>query len=257
MTAIRIKDERNTLNHKELIIDFAETFSVWDNVIFVEVKMGSTHLEGGVPIPDLFVMKKSFTKPNIRIYDIKATTSDLMGDIRDNKFEKYLPYCDRFYFACGPDVKVNKEDVKRHKVGLVKRGKNGWRTIVSAPRNDRKPLDEWIFLSLLMYMERMWPPHQSRAEKEKEVLAKHELFHLSRSANKYLADKAHELEEKERRIKRVERNTREEILKEFAEKLECEYIWKVSFNEIYKNRVIDPIVKKFKDDLESLIASGS
>jgi hypothetical protein len=49
------------------------------------------------PQADLIVIANYY---NIEIYEVKATRADFLSDIRTKKWEKYLNYCHRFYFAC-------------------------------------------------------------------------------------------------------------------------------------------------------------
>lgn len=50
---------------------------------------------------DLWVLRPSWTKPMTTIYEIKVSRSDF---VRDDKYQRYLPYCNVFNFATAPDI---------------------------------------------------------------------------------------------------------------------------------------------------------
>lgn len=49
-------------------------------------------------------------KKTIRGFEIKITRADFLKDKREEKWKKYLDYCDTFYWICRPDV-IKREDV--------------------------------------------------------------------------------------------------------------------------------------------------
>lgn len=59
-----------------------------------------------VPIADLIKFNPSYNRMCFRIYEVKASRDDFLGELRSGKWKKYLPYCHRFYFAVAPGVAV-------------------------------------------------------------------------------------------------------------------------------------------------------
>ncbi len=100
------------------------------------------------PIPDVLTIKKSFSNPCPSIYEIKTSRSDFMSDINSGKWHKYLPYCQRFYFA------VPRGMIKRSEIpdgaGLITRSEKGWRIIKGARHNQYKELPNDVMLALMM-----------------------------------------------------------------------------------------------------------
>jgi hypothetical protein len=76
--------------------------------------------EGGGLRADLWVMKKSWATPLTTLYEIKVSRSDFL---RDDKWPKYLPYCNLLVFAVAPGVCTPEELPEA--VGLVGLTKNG------------------------------------------------------------------------------------------------------------------------------------
>jgi hypothetical protein len=67
-----------------------------EDVFVPECKDGPTHYTGHLRM-DAWVMKKSWAKPLVTVYEIKVSRSDFMGD---EKWRYYLPFCNEFYFVC-------------------------------------------------------------------------------------------------------------------------------------------------------------
>ena len=76
--------------------------------------------EGGGLRADLWVMKKSWASPMTTLYEIKVSRSDFL---RDDKWPRYLPYCNLLVFAVAPGVCTPEELPEA--VGLVGLTKNG------------------------------------------------------------------------------------------------------------------------------------
>lgn len=141
-------------------------------------------------IPDMLAIKKAYARPEFRIYEVKVQNSDLQGDVRNAKFEKYYSYADRVYFALGPDITCDwKELLKHHPVGVVTCDKDGnWRTRRAAPKIDAKKMIDWeLYLALIMNG-KIWDKKDrlTRLEHERMILLKKEIQELTRSANKTL-----------------------------------------------------------------------
>jgi hypothetical protein len=80
-------------------------------------------------------------------YEVKISRSDFLADVNRDKFEKYVPYARRFYFAV-PQGLVKKAEVPAH-VGLVVRGPNGWRHLRHPPPNsDYEPPIDFMLMIL-------------------------------------------------------------------------------------------------------------
>jgi len=81
---------------------------------YQEVKSGSTWGNNSPKRFDLLALKKSWTKPCIRIYEAKASRNTFLND---QKWTKYLDYCNEFYWLC-PTGMIKKEEIDP-RCGLV------------------------------------------------------------------------------------------------------------------------------------------
>lgn len=81
-----------------------------------ECKNGSTYFPPpqGLLLFDAIAISKSWTRPRIRIYEVKVSRSDFR---QDGKWHLYKQYCHEFCFAC-PKGMIKKEELPDD-VGLV------------------------------------------------------------------------------------------------------------------------------------------
>ena len=137
------------MSHSDLISDLSRSFDPEENFCFVQPPMGSRLIQGGVPVPDLFVISPHYRRPNIRIYEIKSNQADFDGELANQKWEKYLPFCDRFFFALGQSVKWDGKFIPPL-AGLIVRGEKKWMIKIPAPINPKRlPLDEQVLFALI------------------------------------------------------------------------------------------------------------
>jgi len=139
---------KRQMNHDELIDSLAEQLNMPDRVVISNIAIGSKWLYRDVPIPDVMMFRKSYTRPDLSIYDIKVTRQDFLSDINKGKYRKYFRICNRFYFAV-PFGLVKKSEVPEG-VGLyVCNPETGsWSTQVAAKRWEGK-LDRIEWMSVL------------------------------------------------------------------------------------------------------------
>jgi len=97
---------------------------------------------------DVWVMKRSWSRPTFWGYEIKISRSDFL---RDNKWQDYLGLCNQFYFVSPADV--IKPDEVPEVAGLLWCSKNGTRLMTKkkAPHRDCDPkMLERVFRYVLM-----------------------------------------------------------------------------------------------------------
>jgi hypothetical protein len=77
-----------------------------DRAIMVEAILGSSMKarQGEVGRADILTIDRTYARPNIAIYEVKSSRSDLLSDLNSDKWTRYRPFCERFYFALGADV---------------------------------------------------------------------------------------------------------------------------------------------------------
>ena len=134
------------MTHDQLQHDLALSRRGCGEVVVEKLSLGS--YAGGGQI-DVATMKLSWTQPNPTAYEVKISRADFLADTQSGKYERYLRYVRRLYFAA-PSGLLTKEDIPAG-CGLVVRGDNGWRT-VKAPRVNVPNPETWpdFLQSLLM-----------------------------------------------------------------------------------------------------------
>ncbi len=116
-----------------------------------ECKTGSTWSGPAFRKLDLWVMKKSWTKPWTIGYEIKQSRSDFLND---TKWEKYLPYCSDFYFVAPPGI-IQPEELPAD-VGLILTSKNLVRLYTKRKAVTREiEIPNSIFKYILMWRARI------------------------------------------------------------------------------------------------------
>lgn len=140
-------------HHDEIAADLAQAIgptpflgvplgSVWMNKIQVGQHPG---------LADVITIKPSYTRFCLSIFEVKVSRSDFLGDIRAEKWKRYLPHCHRFYFATLPEV-ATKVDIPPE-AGWIVKGPNSWIYRKAAPARDIT-IPENTLLSMLFVKER-------------------------------------------------------------------------------------------------------
>ena len=132
---------KTSLTHRDACFSLAEA----KGTRYIEVPLGSVWFNRGSGQADVITVKPSYTRFNLDIYEVKVTRSDFLQDVKKGKYKKYLPYCNRLYFAVVGDI-VNKNEIPEG-VGLIKYGKNGWHT-VKAPKKREIEFMEQMLMAL-------------------------------------------------------------------------------------------------------------
>ncbi len=147
------------MTHRELAEDLAMT----KDTRYIEVAMGSKWMtRPAPPIADVVVVRPSYTRFCIDIYEVKQSRADFLSDIRSKKWQSYLPFCHRFYFAA-PSGIIKKEDTPAD-CGLIIRGDTGWKVMQSAKARDAADdIPVVALLSMLFYRSKI-PTNIARRE---------------------------------------------------------------------------------------------
>jgi len=127
---MKVKEGEIKLTHKDACFDLA----IAKGTKFVEVPLGQVWFNRTSGQADVITIKPSYTKFNLDIYEVKVTRSDFLTDLKKGKYKKYLPHCNRLYFAIVGDIA--KKDEIPDGIGLIKRTKKGWSTIKAAKKHN-------------------------------------------------------------------------------------------------------------------------
>lgn len=136
-------------NHNDLLDNLAIAKG---GVIYKNINCGSPWESTSVPVADLLIIRPSYSRFCIDIYEVKYSRADFLSDINTGKWEKYLPFCHRFYFAVLRGICDLKEIPES--AGLLTFKKElGWRCHRGAMLRHIKP--SLMFLqSLLFYRQK-------------------------------------------------------------------------------------------------------
>lgn len=163
-------------------------------IAWTEIPLGSVMNNPSVPRADVLTLERSYAHPNPRIYEVKLTRSDFLGEMNSGKHEKYFPFCVQFYFAC-PSGLIGVEEVP-DPAGLIIRGpKGGWKSMKPAKRLPHPEMESEMLFALILrgYEDRL---HDWSAQ-DRSALARLE------EAQKSQADREFKLESDTAEAKRL------------------------------------------------------
>lgn len=135
-----------------------------------EIRNGNCNWEdlrkpgNGIPRADLVVIRPSYDRFCIDIFEIKVNRFDFLSDIKTKKWEKYLPFCHRFYFAILNGVAKKKEIPSG--VGLYEFGRvrtKSWSLIKGAKHREIRLPEEYL-LSIIFYKQNRFIGYQRKLE---------------------------------------------------------------------------------------------
>ena len=121
--------------------------------VFINVTLGSVYQRrfdkigsGCPPRADVVSIHPSYNKFCITIYEIKENRADFQSDIRSDKWKKYLPFCNRFYFAVKEGV-TQKGEIPSG-VGLImyREDEKRWSFKKSAKRRELTQDEQFIYM---------------------------------------------------------------------------------------------------------------
>jgi len=150
------------LDHEQLAEELASDLRQGSNGRFVLTRtfLESKWLTGGRACQaDIFALTKSYTKFSINIYEVKASRADFLSDVNSGKWQRYLEYCNRFYFAA-PSGIIKTAEVPAE-AGLLTRSEKGWST-----RRAAKPRTEVNFEITQMLAVLFAIGHQEMAQRD-------------------------------------------------------------------------------------------
>ena len=123
------------LTHDQLALDLAKHIrhrvvvtSARMPVVITEVAIdGSWGQKGRLDVV-AFRAFNSYTRVGLSGYEIKVSRADLLADLRAEKWRKYLPRLDRFYFAF-PDGLAERDEIPPGPGVIIRLKGGGWRVI--------------------------------------------------------------------------------------------------------------------------------
>jgi len=174
------------MTHVELVESLAAHLWQPSRLLWTGVAIGSRWLQGGCPVPDVLTAQKSYTKPMITAYEVKASRSDFQSDMRSGKWLRYREVTNRVLFAV-PQGLVKRDEVPAE-AGLIvyNADKCSW-VVLRAGRVAQVDLAAFEWQSLLFA--RPWKGEGGRDLRYQELgLERHELEEAAHRQGKALAD---------------------------------------------------------------------
>lgn len=141
--------------HDDLANDLAQHLkgASGESMVWCDMQLGPS----GSARPDVYVLKKSYSRFQPRAYEVKISRADFLSDINSGKWQKYRRFASAVSFAV-PDGLVKKTEVPDG-VGLIVRKEKVWRQ-ARAPRIEvleTLPREAWMKL-LINGLDRLRPP---------------------------------------------------------------------------------------------------
>lgn len=140
-------DNGRAWTHDALCADLARWLQC-DGFVANQIRFGSAWLQNA-SIPDVMKVRKSYTRWDVQIYEVKAYRSDFQAEIRGGKWRDYLSMSSRLYFASPAEGVINDVSEVPEACGWTARGPQGWRTR-KTPRIREFTPDPDQLLALLM-----------------------------------------------------------------------------------------------------------
>lgn len=224
-----------------------------NDLFYLQVTLGPGF--GNSQRADAVAIHPSWTKPCTTIYEIKTSISDLRGD---EKWTGYLPYCNRFYFAC-PTGMVSPAEIP-DPAGLIVVGPKGCRALkkpVVAPTE--VPIDPVLYGILLHHYADDKVSERGLSSLRRWLENKEMYEDMGRRVGAKFREIIMEMEGRERVVEQREhavekvvedRKRMEEILEPLG--YPYRFFWSERLSELVALRVILDKVAGFADEAEPI-----
>ena len=125
------------MNHNEVQADLAAFLRRQDRpgVIFTELALTGKHGSAGRLDVVRFTSAAQYKKVHLSGFEVKASRSDLMADLRAEKWKKYRGPVNQLYFAF-PDGMADRDDIPEQCGVVVRLDDGSWKFIRRAPSLD-------------------------------------------------------------------------------------------------------------------------
>lgn len=131
------------MSHDDLVGSLAGHLFGPERMVWQDMQLGPH----GSPRPDVFTLFKSFANPQPTSYEVKVSKSDFRADATAGKWQSYLRFSSRVYFACESGL-LSKNDVPSH-AGLITLKDGKW-TAVKKAISQPVHMPEEVLLKLLI-----------------------------------------------------------------------------------------------------------
>lgn len=118
--------------HKALVEDLLRSRLGIGEAVVTEMGLGAFSSGGFV---DVASFRLSWKQPCMKGWEVKVTRRNYLDDLQAQKWKRYLPYLDRFYFAA-PLGLLKKGEIPEG-AGLIVRGETGWHAVKASALPER------------------------------------------------------------------------------------------------------------------------
>lgn len=114
---------------------------------------------------DVASLRISWRHREFNIFEVKASRSDFLSDIRSDKWRKYLKYCTRFYFAVPEGIVKSTELADEAGLVIYKAEKDSWFTVRHPKRQNPEDQSNEILRAMVFYLHEVEHPIEQRARR--------------------------------------------------------------------------------------------
>ena len=238
------------MKHDDLQQSLYDNFDASQWARFQKLNTGPKGMEDFGEI-DFLAMRFSYSKPEIRAYEVKVSQADFDGDVKSQKFHKYLPYCDRFYFAIEKGIKWKDRIGHLPEVGVIIHGEKGWRVAKTPIPNTKREetIPEHFFMSIIFNKLEKESPcmHAKRALEWEIAHYKNDLSKLRYVANKFLKKEAVRLDALKKRAEMTMEQARIEVFKDIGVRLGVNAYNIETVDKLIERVFYDPLLGKLRE----------
>ena len=135
---------------------------------------------------DVATMRPSWSKPAPTCYEIKVSRADFLQDRNAGKYQRYLPFVARLYFAT-PAKMLHRKEIPNG-MGLICRSDKGWYTVVSPHLREPQEFEAFLWSMLLRSKDAPWRSRSCRCERLKALMREGGLEYDTHRLGKRVAD---------------------------------------------------------------------
>lgn len=166
-TPIEARLQSGEPTHRDYVAALADSLRNRSGVVvFEEPSLSPDYREWSKhPHPDVLTVgwkNRKGDQPTFSIYEVKRTRADYFSSLNSGKWQQYLPYANRFFFAT--PAGLLKLDEVPDEAGLIVYGKS-WTTVRAAPYQVGGGLSEADLLLLLHHRHRLAMRVRDRQER--------------------------------------------------------------------------------------------
>lgn len=197
--------------HDALAEDLRDYREQSNRIAVTRLSIGSWGVNGQM---DVACMGKSRQMKGISAtcWEVKVTREDFRADVTTGKYERYLPFVSRLYFAT-PSGLVNRDEIPP-RMGWATRNENGW-SVIKAPHMSHPTTEGLLDFALAIVLNREEAPWRREQDRQKrmEALDRDDLESFRRhwpTKGQKVANLLHEAAQAQREYQQAE----EHLLKE-------------------------------------------